>query len=105
MIILINFFTFGEFLNPPKVLFYFFIEEQSTISRGDVYRFQISDEKMDSDEAKWFRSRVIETVTLMFEERLRLGKTDAVGGEIIFLEKATTISWQSKKAVDALWSS
>ncbi|MBA3594589.1 MAG: hypothetical protein H0W47_12445 [Polaromonas sp.] len=88
-----------------KVLFDFFVEEKSTVSRGGIYRFQISDEKMDSIEAKWFRSRVIETVTLMFEERLRLGKTDAVGGEIIVSEKAASISWQSKKAVDALWSS
>lgn len=88
-----------------KVLFDFFIEEKSTVSRGGVYRFQISDEKMDSVEAKWFRSRVIETVGLMFEERLKFGKNDTVGGEIIFSEKAASISWQSKKAVDALWNS
>lgn len=85
-----------------RVLFTFYVKDNSLEYSDAHFRFEISDEEMMRADATWFRRRIIETVGLLFEDRLKHGKNGTSGGEIFFSKNIVTIDWLAKEKIDLL---
>ena len=73
-----------------------------TIDSGG-YAFRHQKGTMTEFEDDWFVRRVMHTNQLMFEERLRNGLLDLLGGEIIMTKDAVTVNWCTPDQIRLLY--